>query len=118
MNLWMVASTNWLLRLSKVGRGMSVLSPCPSAIPSPVLGGWWGWTGMGREGVLGEFSSGPTAPCAKDVLTLGKGHAELCHCVALLSPAVMKFMGDHPLRGQTELDAVCTILKVNPSLGW
>uniref|UniRef100_A0A8C4UEW8 Myosin XVA n=1 Tax=Falco tinnunculus TaxID=100819 RepID=A0A8C4UEW8_FALTI len=26
--------------------------------------------------------------------------------------AVMKFMGDHPLRGQTELDAVCTILKL------
>lgn len=27
----------------------------------------------------------------------------------------MKFMGDHPLRGQTELDIVCTILKVNPA---
>uniref|UniRef100_A0A8V5H6F9 Uncharacterized protein n=1 Tax=Melopsittacus undulatus TaxID=13146 RepID=A0A8V5H6F9_MELUD len=27
------------------------------------------------------------------------------------SPAVMKFMGDHPLRGQTELDSVCTILR-------
>ncbi|NXB66953.1 MYO15 protein, partial [Struthidea cinerea] len=27
--------------------------------------------------------------------------------------AVMKFMGDHPLRGQTELDAVCTILKLS-----
>ncbi|XP_075020981.1 unconventional myosin-XV [Calonectris borealis] len=26
--------------------------------------------------------------------------------------AVMKFMGDHPLRGQTELDAICTILKL------
>ncbi|XP_059682320.1 unconventional myosin-XV [Gavia stellata] len=26
--------------------------------------------------------------------------------------AVMKFMGDHPLRGQTELDSVCTILKL------
>ncbi|NXK54306.1 MYO15 protein, partial [Chauna torquata] len=26
--------------------------------------------------------------------------------------AVMKFMGDHPLRGQTELDVVCTILKL------
>ncbi|XP_068765068.1 unconventional myosin-XV [Struthio camelus] len=26
--------------------------------------------------------------------------------------AVMKFMGDYPLRGQTELDAVCTILKL------
>ncbi|XP_050173740.1 unconventional myosin-XV [Myiozetetes cayanensis] len=26
--------------------------------------------------------------------------------------AVMKFMGDHPLQGQTELDAVCTILKL------
>uniref|UniRef100_A0A8C3LWA9 Uncharacterized protein n=1 Tax=Chrysolophus pictus TaxID=9089 RepID=A0A8C3LWA9_CHRPC len=26
--------------------------------------------------------------------------------------AVMKFMGDHPLRGQTELDIVCTILKL------
>ncbi|KAM9598867.1 LOW QUALITY PROTEIN: unconventional myosin-XV [Morphnus guianensis] len=26
--------------------------------------------------------------------------------------AVMKFMGDHPLRGQTELDAVCAILKL------
>ncbi|OPJ87398.1 unconventional myosin-XV [Patagioenas fasciata monilis] len=26
--------------------------------------------------------------------------------------AVMKFMGDHPLRGQTELDAVSTILKL------
>ncbi|KAM4656830.1 unconventional myosin-XV [Amazona ochrocephala] len=26
--------------------------------------------------------------------------------------AVMKFMGDHPLRGQTELDTVCTILKL------
>lgn len=50
-------------------------------------------------------------------LSLGRGHAELCHRVALLSPAVMKFMGDHPLRGQTELDAVCTILKVNAALG-
>ncbi|KAK2533653.1 hypothetical protein Q9233_004867 [Columba guinea] len=29
--------------------------------------------------------------------------------------AVMKFMGDHPLRGQTELDAVCTILKPGSS---
>uniref|UniRef100_A0A8C3JDP3 Myosin XVA n=1 Tax=Calidris pygmaea TaxID=425635 RepID=A0A8C3JDP3_9CHAR len=26
--------------------------------------------------------------------------------------AVMKFMGDHPLRGQTELDAICTVLKL------
>ncbi|XP_063199799.1 unconventional myosin-XV [Chroicocephalus ridibundus] len=26
--------------------------------------------------------------------------------------AVMKFMGDHPLRGQTELDTICTILKL------
>ncbi|KAM9013441.1 unconventional myosin-XV [Ara ararauna] len=26
--------------------------------------------------------------------------------------AVMKFMGDHPLRGQTELNTVCTILKL------
>uniref|UniRef100_A0A8C8AR78 Myosin XVA n=1 Tax=Otus sunia TaxID=257818 RepID=A0A8C8AR78_9STRI len=26
--------------------------------------------------------------------------------------AVMKFMGDHPLRGQTELNAICTILKL------
>ncbi|XP_068280209.1 unconventional myosin-XV [Nyctibius grandis] len=26
--------------------------------------------------------------------------------------AVMKFMGDHPLRGQTEPDAICTILKL------
>ncbi|XP_033921235.1 unconventional myosin-XV [Melopsittacus undulatus] len=26
--------------------------------------------------------------------------------------AVMKFMGDHPLRGQTELDSVCTILRL------
>ncbi|XP_030916920.1 unconventional myosin-XV [Geospiza fortis] len=26
--------------------------------------------------------------------------------------AVMKFMGDHPLRGHTELDIVCTILKL------
>nr|XP_026653711.1 unconventional myosin-XV [Zonotrichia albicollis] len=26
--------------------------------------------------------------------------------------AVMKFMGDHPLRGQTELDIVCTMLKL------
>ncbi|NXA74698.1 MYO15 protein, partial [Thryothorus ludovicianus] len=26
--------------------------------------------------------------------------------------AVMKFMGDHPLRGQTELEAVCTMLKL------
>lgn len=50
-------------------------------------------------------------------MSLRKRHAELCHRVALLSPAVMKFMGDHPLRGQTELDAVCTILKVNPPLG-
>ncbi|TRZ17116.1 hypothetical protein HGM15179_010015 [Zosterops borbonicus] len=79
---------------------------------TPVLGGAWSWTGMGRGGVLGEFSSGPTAPCAQDVPTLGKGHAELCHHVALLSSAVMKFMGDHPLRGQTELDAVCIILKL------
>lgn len=69
MNLWMVASTNWLLRLSKVGRDMSVLSPCPSAIPIPVLRGGRGWTGMGRGGVLGEFSSGPSAPCAQDVHT-------------------------------------------------
>uniref|UniRef100_A0A8B9EWV9 MyTH4 domain-containing protein n=1 Tax=Amazona collaria TaxID=241587 RepID=A0A8B9EWV9_9PSIT len=29
----------------------------------------------------------------------------------------MKFMGDHPLRGQTELDTICTILKVNPLCG-
>ena len=47
----------------------------------------------------------------------GKGRGKLCHRAALSSPAVMKFMGDHPLRGQTELDAVCTTLKVNPPLG-
>lgn len=72
----------------------------------------------------GEFSSsGPTAPSAWDVahtqgsVSLGKGRDGVS-CGALLSPAVMKFMGDHPLRGQTELDAICTILKVNPPLGW
>lgn len=36
---------------------------CPVPCPS-VLGGGWGWAGMGRGGVLGEFSSGPTAPRA------------------------------------------------------
>uniref|UniRef100_A0A8D0EPU8 MyTH4 domain-containing protein n=1 Tax=Strix occidentalis caurina TaxID=311401 RepID=A0A8D0EPU8_STROC len=57
-------------------------------------------------------SSGPTAPCTCDVahtlgsVSPGKGQGELCHLVALSSPAVMKFMGDHPLRGQTELDAI------------
>uniref|UniRef100_A0A674JSA4 MyTH4 domain-containing protein n=1 Tax=Terrapene triunguis TaxID=2587831 RepID=A0A674JSA4_9SAUR len=29
----------------------------------------------------------------------------------------MKFMGDWPLKGQTELDVVCAVLKVPPSLG-
>lgn len=28
-------------------------------------------------------------------------------------PAIMKFMGDFPMKGQTEQDLVATILKVN-----
>lgn len=101
--------------------GQNTPSPCPTTIPSPILGGggagigWAGWVAMGGFG-----SSRPTAPHTWDVadtqgsVSPGKGWGELCHHVALSSPAVMKFMGDHPLRGQTELDAVCTILKVNP----
>lgn len=48
------------------------------------------------------------------------GDGASCVTVCLFSPpAVMKFMGDHPPRGQTELDIVCTLLKVNPvPWGW
>lgn len=43
------------------------------------------------------------------------GDRASCVTVCLFSPpAVMKFMGDHPPRGQTELDIVCTLLKVIP----
>lgn len=76
--------------------------------------------GVARKGL----APGSTAPSARNIahtqgsVSLGKGWGELCHCVALSSPAVMKFMGDHPLWGQTELDTICTILKVNPPLGW
>lgn len=30
------------------------------------------------------------------------------------STAVMRFMGDAPLKGQNELDVLCTLLKVSP----
>ena len=30
-------------------------------------------------------------------------------------PAVMRFMGDAPLKGQSELDVLCTLLKVSPA---
>lgn len=52
----------------------------------------------------------PTCCSLGGSLALGKGWVS-----SLSPPAVMKFMGDHPLRGQTELDIVCTILKVNPA---
>lgn len=29
--------------------------------------------------------------------------------------AVMRFMGDAPLKGQSELDVLCTLLKVSPA---
>lgn len=70
----------------------------PHRPPRSNLGGW---------GLC--HTEGSTSP--------GKGRGELCHRVPLLPPAVMKFMGDHPPRGQTELDIVCTILKVNPVPG-
>lgn len=48
-----------------------------------------------------------------------RGWGELRHRVPFFPPAVMKFMGDHPPRGQTELDIVCALLKVIPvPRGW
>ena len=38
--------------------------------------------------------------------------AMLCISCRLFCPAIMKFMGDAPLKGQTEQDLVTTILKV------
>lgn len=33
-------------------------------------------------------------------------------------PAVMRFMGDASLKGQSELDVLCTLLKVSPADCW
>ena len=90
--------------------------PAPQPPPAPSLQEGGDRTRVGRWGDPGKGLFPPVPlPCMPHVLpTPGKGRGKLCHHVALSSPAVMKFMGDHPLRGQTELDAVCTILKVNP----
>lgn len=37
---------------------------------------------------------------------------DVCVCFFCVPPAVMKFMGDLPLKGQSELDVVYALLKV------
>lgn len=104
LNSWMVASANWPRRRSKVGKWHQ------HPVPSLSLEKGGSRTRMGWPGGVQDVAH------TQGTISLGNGWDEQYQCVAL-SPAVMKFMGDHPLRGQTELDSVCTILKVNPLCG-
>lgn len=46
----------------------------------------------------------------------GMLHTSRCISVIVWCVAIMKFMGDHPLRGQSEQFVVCTFLKVKHNL--
>lgn len=97
-------------------QGRKPQTPCPVGPPSLEKGldkqiGWLLQPHRPPCSNLGGWGVCHTSP--------GWGRGELRHRVPFFPPAVMKFMGDHPPRGQTELDIVCTLLKVNPvPWGW